>query len=114
MEVPNGDFALLEKVLEGANTEVDEAAEERKGGAGCVGWIAWLTAIFRYSLVEYPDVPRKGAMHILRHACMGGAWQLAARVLHVERVAQPSLTAYCTSPDSGALVRCLPQLATTS
>ena len=40
VEVPNGDFALLEKVLEGANTEVDEAAEERKGGAGCVGWIS--------------------------------------------------------------------------
>ena len=34
VETPNGDFALLEKVLEGANTEVDEAAEERKGGAG--------------------------------------------------------------------------------
>jgi hypothetical protein len=34
VETPNGDFALLEKVLEGANTEVDESAEERKGGAG--------------------------------------------------------------------------------
>ena len=90
----------------------------RRGRVELGAWdgslIAWITAIFRYPLVEYPDVPRKGAMHILRHACMGGAWQLAARVLHVERVAQPSLTAYCTSPDSGALVRCLPQLATTS
>ncbi len=34
VDVPEGDFTLLEKVMEGANTEVDEAAEERKGGAG--------------------------------------------------------------------------------
>ena len=34
VDTPNGDFFLLEKVLEGANTEVDESAEERKGGAG--------------------------------------------------------------------------------
>jgi hypothetical protein len=37
VETPNGDFALLEKVLEGANAEVDESAEERKGGAGGIG-----------------------------------------------------------------------------
>ncbi len=34
VDEPKGDFFLLEKVLEGANAEVDEAAEERKGGAG--------------------------------------------------------------------------------
>ncbi|KAI7836232.1 hypothetical protein COHA_009872 [Chlorella ohadii] len=34
VDVPNGDMALLEKVMEGANAPVDEAAEERKGGAG--------------------------------------------------------------------------------
>ncbi len=31
---PAGDWKLLEKVMEGANAPVDEAAEERKGGAG--------------------------------------------------------------------------------
>lgn len=34
---PAGDMALLEKVMEGANAPVDEAAEERKGGAGDIG-----------------------------------------------------------------------------
>jgi lysyl-tRNA synthetase class 2 len=34
IESANGDFVLLEKVMEGANVPVDEAAEERKGGAG--------------------------------------------------------------------------------
>jgi hypothetical protein len=34
IESANGDFALLDKVMEGANAPVDEAAEERKGGAG--------------------------------------------------------------------------------
>eukprot|EP00798_Chlamydomonas_sp_ICE-L_P006506 gene6506-3144_t len=37
VDVPEGDFALLEKVMEGANVEVDESAEERKGGAGAIG-----------------------------------------------------------------------------
>lgn len=32
-----GEIELLEKVMEGANAEVDEAAEERKGGAGDLG-----------------------------------------------------------------------------
>uniref|UniRef100_A0A7S3VPK0 Uncharacterized protein n=1 Tax=Dunaliella tertiolecta TaxID=3047 RepID=A0A7S3VPK0_DUNTE len=36
-EEPNGDWKLLEKVMEGANAPVDEAAEERKGGAGDIG-----------------------------------------------------------------------------
>uniref|UniRef100_A0A0G4GR00 Uncharacterized protein n=1 Tax=Chromera velia CCMP2878 TaxID=1169474 RepID=A0A0G4GR00_9ALVE len=34
METPDGNMELLEKVMEGANKEVDEAAEERKGGSG--------------------------------------------------------------------------------
>jgi len=37
VDTPNGDFELLEKVMEGANAEVDESAEERKGGAGAIG-----------------------------------------------------------------------------
>lgn len=37
METPEGDMELLEKVLEGLNAPVDEAAEERKGGAGDIG-----------------------------------------------------------------------------
>ncbi len=36
VETPDGDFELLEKVIEGANLEVDESEEERKGGAGWV------------------------------------------------------------------------------
>jgi hypothetical protein len=34
VETPAGDMELLEFVLEGMNAPVDEAAEERKGGAG--------------------------------------------------------------------------------
>ena len=34
---PNGDIALLKEVMAGANKEVDENAEERKGGAGHIG-----------------------------------------------------------------------------
>lgn len=37
MDEPAGELAYLEKALEGANAEVDEAAEERKGGAGDLG-----------------------------------------------------------------------------
>lgn len=32
-----GDLALLQSVLDGSNQPVDEAAEERKGGAGDIG-----------------------------------------------------------------------------
>jgi hypothetical protein len=34
VETGNGDFALVEKIMEGANKEVDPKEEERKGGAG--------------------------------------------------------------------------------
>eukprot|EP00919_Chromeraceae_sp_WS-2016_P037710 GHVR01090037.1.p1 GENE.GHVR01090037.1~~GHVR01090037.1.p1 ORF type:complete len:175 (+),score=62.92 GHVR01090037.1:43-567(+) len=34
MESPDGNMDLLKKCMEGANLEVDEAAEDRKGGAG--------------------------------------------------------------------------------
>lgn len=37
LETPNGDMALMDAVLEGMNAEVDESAEERKGGAGALG-----------------------------------------------------------------------------
>ena len=37
IESADGDFELLDKVLEGANAPVDEAAEERKGGAANIG-----------------------------------------------------------------------------
>ena len=37
METPKGDVDLLKLVLEGANKEVDESSEERKGGAGAIG-----------------------------------------------------------------------------
>jgi len=37
VESADGDMKLLDKVLEGMNVEVDEAAEERKGGAGDLG-----------------------------------------------------------------------------
>jgi hypothetical protein len=33
VESADGSLELLEKVMEGANVEVDEAAEERKGGS---------------------------------------------------------------------------------
>lgn len=34
VEEPNGDLELLQHLLDGANAEVDESSEERKGGAG--------------------------------------------------------------------------------
>eukprot|EP00877_Chromochloris_zofingiensis_P006383 jgi/Chrzof1/1999/Cz10g29070.t1 len=37
VDTPNGDLALMDAVLEGMNVEVDESAEERKGGAGHLG-----------------------------------------------------------------------------
>lgn len=39
VESADGDMVLLEEVLKGANMEVDETAEERKGGAGELGKI---------------------------------------------------------------------------
>lgn len=39
MDSANGDMALLEKCLEGMNREVEEGAEDRKGGAGHLGKI---------------------------------------------------------------------------
>lgn len=39
IESAEGNMKLLEKVLEGMNVEVDEAAEDRKGGAGDLGKI---------------------------------------------------------------------------
>lgn len=37
IDAAEGDMAYLEKTMEGANAEVDESAEERKGGAGEIG-----------------------------------------------------------------------------
>jgi hypothetical protein len=37
VETPEGDIDVLELVLQGMNAEVDEAAEERKGGSGHLG-----------------------------------------------------------------------------
>ena len=41
VETPDGDMELLEYVMEGANVPVDEAAEERKGGAGGLAKASW-------------------------------------------------------------------------
>ena len=37
VDEPEGDLELLQHLLDAANVEVDEAAEERKGGAGDLG-----------------------------------------------------------------------------
>lgn len=37
VEVPEGDLELLQQVMDGANVQVDESAEERKGGADDLG-----------------------------------------------------------------------------
>jgi hypothetical protein len=37
VDTPNGDLDVLELVLQGMNAEVDESAEERKGGSGHLG-----------------------------------------------------------------------------
>ncbi|KAK2078608.1 hypothetical protein QBZ16_003448 [Prototheca wickerhamii] len=39
VDTPEGDIELLQSVIDGANAEVDESAEERKGGAGDIGKI---------------------------------------------------------------------------
>jgi hypothetical protein len=56
VETPEGDMALLEKVLEGANAPVDEAAEERKGGAGDIG--KFLLSAGETQLVALGHVPK--------------------------------------------------------
>lgn len=56
VETPEGDMALLEKVLEGANAPVDEAAEERKGGAGDIG--KFLLSAGETQLVGIGHVPK--------------------------------------------------------
>ncbi len=43
VDIPEGDLELLQQVMNGANVEVDDAAEERKGGANDLGK-AFLTA----------------------------------------------------------------------
>lgn len=37
VDTPNGSIELIKLVLEGANKEVEEGSEERKGGAGDIG-----------------------------------------------------------------------------
>jgi len=37
VDTPEGDLELLQQVMNGANVEVDESAEERKGGANDLG-----------------------------------------------------------------------------
>eukprot|EP00184_Porphyridium_aerugineum_P008233 CAMPEP_0184691140 /NCGR_PEP_ID=MMETSP0313-20130426/55_1 /TAXON_ID=2792 /ORGANISM="Porphyridium aerugineum, Strain SAG 1380-2" /LENGTH=178 /DNA_ID=CAMNT_0027148795 /DNA_START=65 /DNA_END=601 /DNA_ORIENTATION=+ len=37
IETPEGDVALIEEVMKGMNVEVDENAEERRGGSGNIG-----------------------------------------------------------------------------
>ena len=37
VDTPNGSAELIKKVLDGANKEVEEGSEERKGGAGAIG-----------------------------------------------------------------------------
>jgi hypothetical protein len=57
VETPNGDMELLEFVMEGANAPVDEAAEERKGGANRLGK-AFLSAGDE-QLAIYVNVPKE-------------------------------------------------------
>lgn len=56
VEEPQGDMSLLEKVLEGANLEVDENAEERRGGAGSLG--KFLLSAGETKLVAIGHVPK--------------------------------------------------------
>lgn len=37
VDTPEGDMELMQALLDGANAEVDESSEERKGGAGDLG-----------------------------------------------------------------------------
>ncbi len=57
VETPEGDPALLDKVLEGMNAPVDEAAEERKGGAGDIG--KFLFSAGETQLVGVCHVPKE-------------------------------------------------------
>lgn len=42
---------LLEAVLEGANVEVDEAADERKGGAGKIGKMFFSSGVNQLAMI---------------------------------------------------------------
>ncbi|MEW5297120.1 MAG: hypothetical protein WDW38_005932 [Sanguina aurantia] len=51
VETPEGDMELLEAVLEGANVEVDEAADERKGGAGKIGKMFFSSGVNQLAMI---------------------------------------------------------------
>mmetsp|Transcript_20001 Transcript_20001/g.34464 ORF Transcript_20001/g.34464 Transcript_20001/m.34464 type:complete len:182 (+) Transcript_20001:58-603(+) len=56
VDEPEGDLELLQAVLDGCNAEVDEAAEERKGGAGDIG--KFLLSAGETSLAAIGHVPK--------------------------------------------------------
>jgi len=55
IESANGDWALLEKVMEGMNKKIDPEAEERRGGAGPYGKV--ILSAGEDKLIMYCNVP---------------------------------------------------------
>lgn len=61
---------LLEAVLEGANVEVDEAADERKGGAGKIGKMFFSAGVSQLAMICH--VPKELAEKLtLAGGCAG-------------------------------------------
>merc|ERR1712146_438808 len=66
MESPKGDFELLELCMEGANKEVDETAEDRKGGAAPYGKIMFSAGDDKLIALAYvPDALKEWLEHVM-------------------------------------------------
>lgn len=55
VDTPEGDVELLKKVMQGANKEVDEGAEERKGGADKIGKCFYSAGLEWVSVYQHID-----------------------------------------------------------
>lgn len=82
VDTPDGSVELIKYVLEGANKEVEEGSEERKGGAGAIGkcfYSAGLEAV-RY-LVEICCYRRGAPCAVCSQLCMPMTCGMAQRLL---------------------------------
>lgn len=94
VDTPNGDLELLKHVLAGANKQVDEGAEERKGGAGHLG------KCFYSAGDEAVRCPSNEASHLVdaRAAAMNvpGTWCQCQTFCPRQDLAAESLLSPCT------------------
>lgn len=66
VDSPDGSIELIKYVLQGANKEVEEGSEERKGGAGAIGKCFYSAGVEAVRLLpSYVDCARV-ALHMSR------------------------------------------------